>query len=194
VSVLNALWAALVSICERQTVTLLGGIFQQAIEIVVEPVTMIESFRVAALDFVTLMIVHDSMLREFLVSQNFCATIARLFLQFRGQTLVQLALLRFCKAAMETVELQETVCREVVEPLLASEGDLFVTVSACEIVEMALGIGGNDKRLMERVRGLPSWEGFVGKVHRERKEMIKKGYGGKVPAVPATWVIPFLDM
>jgi hypothetical protein len=192
--VLDAFWRAILSICERQTAANLAGIFPRAVEIVIESVSIVTEFRVAALEFVTLMMVNDPMVRPSLLSQHFCCNVTRLFLQFPLHTFLQLVLLRFCRAALEIPQLQETVLVEVVEPILrgSTEPDRFLTVIACEIVETVIGIG--DKAVMERARKLRSWEAFVSGPFKERGQQLKERYGGKVPSLPAgPWVIPFLD-
>jgi hypothetical protein len=197
-SLLDSLWSALLSICERQTAPLLGGIFQQAIEIVIEIFPIVAQFRVAALEFVTEMIIHDPVLRPSIVSQGFCSAIGRLSAQFPTHTFLQLAILRFCRVALEARELQENVLAEVVEPMVGQgcrREDMIRTAIACEIVEHVLAVGSGDRGLIERAKGLRRWDEFVAGPFKERSQLIKKGYGGKVPALPTgPRVIPFLDI
>ena len=180
----NELWNTISNSYSPETAQYMRGLYQNALDILTDPYTIIKPYIISGIDLLTSMLLTDDVLRSYIAGNQLEKTVLRLIVQFPGHSFLQNALLRFCTAAFQVSSMKFNFAECLIAPLyhesLKSEG-WQIRAFVAQLTQKAIEAAQKDKQFFKYLKNLDCFNNIKGEFLKKRDNMLKKSYGGKPP-------------
>lgn len=182
----DARWSALDALYSQESAETMIGLFDHVFKCISEPYVQIHRYRVTALQILRQMVQYDKTLVPRFKKPQIYQILLRTILQFRENSFALLAVEEFLGEVFKNKQLNVLYAQALIPPLMfegIKRENISMNAFSFKVIESALSVAAKDREFKMALLKIEEFDAFVTNELRKRRQIMKEGYGGKLPVV-----------
>ncbi|EAY09308.1 hypothetical protein TVAG_394800 [Trichomonas vaginalis G3] len=182
----DARWSALNVLYCIESADIMNSLFDYVFTCIAEPYRQLHSYRVSALLILKKMLQYDKTLIPRFKKPQIYQILLRTILQFRENSFALLAVEEFLCAVFQNKQLNSMYAQAVIPPLMfegTKRENISLNAFSFRVIENALSFASRDREFKMSLLKIEEFDSFLVNELKQRRQLMKDGYGGKLPVV-----------